>query len=155
MPGYFVSRQHYYYSGARAVEVARGIDNSGSDMLTEQYPHLGEGREYDDPRDAVQAAIAIARAWRADSGRRISIATGSTGGMFTELETTTQQDAIKWAAGEFDRLPKCDRCGALRSETWHAYGDADMGYFCSENCADNAAYDNWQLNHEDEDEDAA
>jgi hypothetical protein len=60
---FFVSRQSYYYSGIRVVEVVSGgIDMSGSDMLTAQYP--GEGKTYTDPVEAVEAAISIYRAWK-------------------------------------------------------------------------------------------
>jgi len=61
---YYVSRQNYYYSQLLIVEIAAGgLDYSGADMLVAEYKNLGEGEEYIDPRKAVEAAIAIARAW--------------------------------------------------------------------------------------------
>lgn len=61
---YYVNCQHQFYSGRYIVEIAYpGIDYAGSDMLATDYP--GEG-EYDDPREALDAAIKVREALQAD-----------------------------------------------------------------------------------------
>ena len=69
--GYVVTRQNYYYSGLKVVEIASGgIDGSGPDALCQKY--AGEFTVYADPREAAQTAIEIARQWRKDAGKRLS-----------------------------------------------------------------------------------
>ncbi len=94
---FFVSRQHYYYSGEYVVEVAAGgLDFAGCDMLSYKYP--GEGIEYDDPREAVKAALVIRDLWQADlPEQKIGVGVGCTMGMGVELEPDTDEFALAWA----------------------------------------------------------
>jgi len=152
--GYYVSRQHYYYSGALAVEIAAGgIDYAGCDMLV-SMSRLETS--YDDPREAVKAAIEIQSLWQGKEHDRVWIAYGhnldmiegsqtladegySDGGCAysdAELVLINRQEALAWAEKEYAELPKCDRCGDLLIETWHICDDPDIGDFCSEYCAD-------------------
>jgi hypothetical protein len=143
--GYYVSRQHYYYSGENVVEIEPGgLDYSGPDMLTTKYP--GEGVEFDDPRDAVEAAIRIRDSWRADAGETVHISYGqTTGGMGMEHEsddTDNDEAARDWARRRWDEVPKCDRCGeALPTRRdgkpifyYNLDLGEDSGRFCSEVC---------------------
>ena len=158
--GFFVSRQNYYYTSQLVVEVVaggseasreqRGVDYAGPDMLVEAYQHLGEGIEYEDPREAVKKAIAICREWRKDDGRQdVHVAVGNTGGMGVELEPTTFKAARKWAKRVWAQMPKCDQCGGLLPRNGESYyvlaGDEDRGLqtvekgkFCSEVCVGRA-----------------
>lgn len=137
---YYVSRQNYYYSRQLIVEVAAGgRDYSGPDMLCEKYQNLGEGREYDDPREAVEAAIAIAHAWRKDKpGRRVSVAYGSSMSMGIEFEPSTVEMARKWAKETYEKLPKCDQCGALLPKEYYTDEFGELK-FCREYCAEKNA----------------
>ncbi len=142
--GVFVSRQHYYYGGNKVVEVElNGLDYAGPDMLVNgEYP--GECKEYDDPREAINVAIAIRDAWRKDMpGETIDIALGSTQGMGMEIEATekTDEELREWAQKRWDALPKCDRCGELIVEKWGVVDEPDCGDFCSENCVQHALAD--------------
>ena len=148
----FVSRQTYFYTEQLVVEVAAGgIDHAGPDMLTEAYKHLGEGEAFEDPRKAVEAAIAICKQWRQDDGRQdIHVAVGdtplsagcfATGGMGIELEPATFAKARKWARQSWEQMPKCDQCGELLPGDGPFYtldGDEERGKFCSGACADKA-----------------
>ena len=86
---YFVSRQCYWgVEDPYVVEVASGgLDYANPDMLGVKYKRLGEGKEYLDPREAVQAAIAISRAWTETDGAPLPVAYGATGGMTMPLRT--------------------------------------------------------------------
>jgi len=149
---FYVSRQKYYYSGINAVEIANGgQDLAGADMLVPKY--LGEGQEYVDPREAVEAAINICRAWRKDGTHNATLVMGSTLGMGIELEPITFEDAEKAAEKLYTNLPKCDQCGAvLGKEKYRHIYDCDDQLFCSEQCAE-ANYqdamddceDDWQI----------
>jgi hypothetical protein len=142
--GIYVSRQSYYYSGERVVEVElNGLDYSGADMLSVGYKNLGEGKEYDDPREAIKAAVAIRDAWRKDEpDEEINIALGSTGGMGMEIEPTekTDDELKEWAEERWNALPKCERCGDVLDpkDTYHRVDFPDFGDFCSENCVEMA-----------------
>ena len=61
---WFVSRQRYLDGEhRRIVEIALGgRDYSNPDMLVPQFHD--EGREYEDPREAVKAAISVCEQWR-------------------------------------------------------------------------------------------
>jgi hypothetical protein len=138
---FYVSRQHQYTSGRSTVEVeSGGMDCAGPDMLVPLYSSLGEGQEYSDPREAVEAAIAVCRAWRADGEKRASVAFGSTGGMGVEIEPATFETARKWAERVWEGLPKCMGCVdplPSKHKRWRA-NDYDGFEYCSESCAETA-----------------
>jgi hypothetical protein len=151
---YFLSRQAYYYSGLLIVEIAAGgLDYSGADMLVEKYKHLGEGQEFNDPREAVEAAIAIARAWRKDElGKRIVIGHGHSMGMGLEFEGCSFKAALAWAKETYEKLEKCCMCGDLLPDEYYTdeFGDAK---FCSERCVERNAEDQAKFNQEEEADD--
>lgn len=145
---FYVSRQsNYYDDGAYSVEVARRLDCSGPGTLVARYAQLGEGDEYDNPHDAVEAAIAISRAWRGEIGRasvpfRCFTIAGNAFVYSTVKDAMTIPELRAWARGEWDALKKCDRCGdPIMGETWRLVEDPDIGDFCSENCCDRAMED--------------
>jgi hypothetical protein len=121
---WFVSRQDYWgEENPLAVEIAAGgVEYANADMLVDAYAALGEGREYDDPREAAAAAIAVAEAWRRDTGRsaeEITVRVGYTGGMTMPFEEGTDADAREWAERTYAELPKCPHCGELMgNERW-------------------------------------
>lgn len=137
---YYVSRQKYYYSGETVVEVTSGgADYAGSDMLNPKYP--GEAREYADPREAVEVAIAICRAWRKAGERKARVGIGGTGGMGIEIEPCSFDAARKRASEIWERLEKCGPCGNPLPEKRKRYRlcapyDYTGDEFCSESCAD-------------------
>lgn len=100
---FFVSRQKYYYSGVPVVEVTSGgLDYAGADMLVPKFP--GEGMEYDDPVEAIEAAICICREWRKAGEKKASVGVGSTGGMGMELEPSTFADVRAWAQKRLEKM---------------------------------------------------
>ncbi len=138
---WFVSRQRNWPDGDLVVEIAAGgLDYSNPGMLVSKYS--GEGQEYTDPREAVEAAIKIATAWRKDAPKEeIGIAHGSTGGWTMPFEgepltDETFKELREWADAAWESQPKCDVCGGLREETYTLTEDPEAGHFCSENCAD-------------------
>jgi hypothetical protein len=149
---YTVSRQSYYYNGQKAVEVVRGDgDYCGSDMLVAKYQKYGEGQTFDDPREAVAAAIVILHKWKEDGERHAGIAIVKVGGMGFEGEAESVHEAISWSAEEYEELPKCDWCGGiLPKECWYYSEDPEMGKYCREFCVDEAVAEIERLNAEEE-----
>jgi len=136
---WFVSRQSYWgvdEDEANVVEIAAGgCDYANADMLVEKYD--GEGQEYHDPREAVEKAIEIAKAWKKDQPKlKIGIAHGFTGGYTMPFETSDIKDLRKWAKEAFEKLAKCDQCGGLiEGDGYVLHGEPDLK-FCREYCAE-------------------
>jgi len=139
---YVVSKQHYFYSGEYAVEVAAGgLDCAGCDALS----IVGE---WNDPRDAVEVAINTWLEWGKEMvdtniiltyGYNLDMIEGSC----CEQETIIE-DIRLWGEQEYSELDKCDRCGDILSDNddhWVLH-DYDGYTFCSENCADKYYWDN-------------
>lgn len=137
MGEYFVNCQHQYYSGNYLVEIAYpGIDYAGSDMLATRYADEGS---YDDPREALEAAIKVKECLQADyPDEEIGIAFGHFD--MVEGEAQDLEELRAEIEKHYESLPKCDRCGKLRNEdeTYTIYSDPSFGKFCSEYCAEEA-----------------
>lgn len=140
---FFVSRQCYWPEGKLVVEIAcGGLDYANPDMMVPKFRAQGEGEEYQDPREAVEAALQIRRAWAKAEGKNIRsfpIAYGSTGGVSLPFDPCTQKEAEAWAERLYQKLPKCDECGGLLGkETWtDDFGELT---FCREYCAEKSCY---------------
>lgn len=140
---WFVSRQCYWGvepEDQNVVEIALGgIDYANPDMLVSKYP--GEGEEYNDPREALQAAIAIAETWKKDKPQLvINIAHGATGGNTIPFEASGMEELKSWAEKAYQSIPKCDQCGdPLPEHPYFLVDDSDAGKFCSEYCAEKFA----------------
>jgi hypothetical protein len=115
-----------------------GFDYANPDALVTQFARLGEGETFLSPVAAVEAAIAICRAWRKDGARRAKVAYGATGGMTMPFDPCTYKEARKWAAKREAVLPRCDRCGELLPENHFTVPDLDDERFCREFCAEEA-----------------
>jgi hypothetical protein len=140
---YFVSRQAYWGvepEDAYIVEVAiGGCDYANADMLTCRWPSLGEGREFSNPIEAVDAAIEICNAWRKDGCITAHVGYGATGGGTMPFDPLSYDNARTLAQAAYDKLPKCDQCGELLGkETFtHPWAMNDEKY-CREYCAEKA-----------------
>jgi hypothetical protein len=145
---YTITRQRQWPEGKPVVEISYGgIDYCNPDALVEKYPHLGEFKEFKDPRKAAQASIAICKAWRKDGEKKAKIGIGSTGGMTMPFETCSFKQAEKWADMEYKAIPKCPQCAKImekNQEKWSAGFITQGGEFmpdekyiyCSEYCAE-------------------
>lgn len=138
---YFVSRQQYWgveEKDCNIVEIASGgLDYANADMLVSKYKHLGEGQEFDDPREAVEAALKIQEQWKKDSpDKEINIAHGFTGGNTIPFEPESSENLKQWADKIYEELPKCGECGnVLGKDTYyHDYSNDDR--YCSRYCAE-------------------
>jgi hypothetical protein len=148
----FVSRQCYYYSGDYCVEIQLGgRDCAGPDMLVEKYRSLGEGKEFDDVREATEAAIKIRDVWQKhldapqleDEAKKVIIGMGNSMGMGVGVEEDTDKNLRARAQKIFDKMPKCDECGGFRGTESFGHdfsltvNDKEDRYpFCSEGCCD-------------------
>lgn len=148
---FYVSRQVQWPDGEHVVEIAQGgLDYCNPGMLT---PHralkpLGEGREYVDPVEAVEAAIAVRKGWielLTASGKdvpEIGIGMGFTGGGTMPFSPTSDEDLMKRAEALRETMPKCSRCGDLLSgEHFTLPDDPFDDKFCSAECAEREADD--------------
>lgn len=138
---YAVTRQMYWPDGDEIVEIADGgLDYTNPDALVATYP--GEMQEYQDPCEALDAAIEIARRWRADGGNP-KIAAGHTLGFTMPFEPSTEPELREWCKRARETMPKCARCGDILPDA--AYENEDSQYtedkFCSEYCAEEAYLD--------------
>lgn len=151
---FFVSRQHEWGTWEHVVEVVYPTyEHASSDMLTVRFGRLGEGVEFADPRDAVEAAIAIRKAWHKTNPHfAIELRFGVTlGGMFA-TENTSAKDARERAEKCWEALPKCSRCDDLLPKEWVYVPDfCDDQKFCSQFCCDEA----YTLEEPDETEEVA
>ena len=105
---YIVTRQCQWPTGELVVEISTGgWDYINPDALVEKYP--GEFVEFNDPREAVEAAIAIAKAWQKDEpGKNIGIAAGCTGGYTMPFEPQSIEELKRWADEEYAQLRGSD-----------------------------------------------
>lgn len=132
---YTVTRQLQWPDGTPVVEVSQGgLDYTNPDALVAKFP--GEFATYDDPREAVETAIAICRAWRRDGRPGARVGVGATGGMTMPFDPCSFQQARCWAKKEFQTRPKCDRCGELLPQRHYTCPELDDQRFCSEYCAE-------------------
>jgi hypothetical protein len=132
-----VTRQHQWPDGKFVVEVSSGsLDYANPDALCAKYS--GEFETFDDPRDAVETAVEIARQWRKDTRKRVSVGVGSTHGMTMPFDAGAFSDARAWAKELYAKLEKCSGCGGImpdgKRERWRA-DDWSGQEFCSEECA--------------------
>lgn len=148
MTKYFVSRQAYYSSHQNVVEIAvGGIDYSGPAMLTKNWYNQGEGQEFLDPRDAAQAAQRVVIAWALSSNDdypRLTVV--NSGGMGIEGEPMSWEEVQAWAEQEYERLPKCERCGEIiPGKPVHVilFQQIRDEEYCSEYCAEKAYDEAW------------
>lgn len=147
---YFVSRQVEWISGDHIVEVVcGGVDYANPDMLVPYFK--GEGCEYNDPREAVDAAINIRNAWKQTKPEvEIEIAFGATGGFTLPLTRYDDDELIKKAEELYAKLPKCEYCGEVLSDERYGHDFSDEYVFCSRNCAEQDYLAQIELNNEAE-----
>lgn len=150
---FFVSRQNYWgveEEDSHIVEVVSGgSDYANPDMLVAKWPSLGEGKEFSDPREAVEAAIRVCDQWRASGETNAKVAMGATGGSTMPFEPKEYDEARKRAEELYEKLPKCDQCGEVLGKETYSHDLDEEGNFCSEVCADK---NYWQLRQSDESE---
>jgi len=137
---FFVSRQNYYDRCApesSVVEVAiGGLDYANPDMMGVKWRYLGEGKEFTDPREAVEAAIAICEEWR-KTDEYAMVGMGATMGFTLSFDGQEYDVLRKKAQDMYDKLPKCAQCNDLLGTDTYTH---DLVYddekFCSTNCAE-------------------
>lgn len=151
---YFVTRQGYWHEeGACAVElcIAPSIEYSSPGMLSSRAG-IPDGGEFDDPREAAREAVEIVLAWPACEGR-IVIA-GGLGlqycypGLDDPDVTFSPVQALMWGDAEWEKLPKCERCGD-RGTTWQTIRGDD--YMACDSHGEDIAYELVYGNDEPED----
>lgn len=152
----FVSRQIYWGvepEDSHTVEVAMGgRDYANADMLVPKY--AGEGQEYINPVEAVEAALEIAEAWRKDCpDETINVAYGHTMGFTMPFSPNYDIEKMRaWAKKRLETLPKCAQCGELLDEkSTYTLIDCSDEKFCSEYCANEYLREN-TLTEETEEE---
>jgi hypothetical protein len=147
---YFVSRQIVWPDGTPTVEIVPFRDSAGPDMLVEQFKKEGEGREFDDPREAAAAAIRVRDAWWAQKGNtrrlegweKIAITYTGMGDMGVPGEEIGTDDELQaWAEKRYAALPKCAECGGPiydKEKCWYPMDCFKDEAFacCSEYCVE-------------------
>lgn len=144
----YVSRQRHWPDGDLTVEIVKGgLNYANPGHLEIKWSSIGEGEEFTDPREAVQAAINIANEWRKiEKENEIEITFGSTGGMSIPLPAYSDEELIKIAEEEYEKLPKCAKCGELfENEKYRLEFSGDE--FCTEYCTESFDSENLELNN--------
>lgn len=136
---WFVSRQDYWGvcegDGTIVEVVSGGVDFANPDMLGVKWPHLGEGKEFNDPREAVSAAIAICEEWK-KTDPNAHVAMGGTLG-FTCYMEWEEYDVLRLKAEElWEKLPKCAECGGILGKKTYTHDLSDGAEFCRTYCAE-------------------
>ena len=139
---YTVTRQ-LQWAGEAMVEISEGgFDYVNPDMLTQKYDQ--EGETFDNPNDAVDAAIEILKQWRRDlPGVHIGIGYGATLGFTMPFDQSDVTEIKDWAQKRYEALPKCDRCGDIITEEYKLVDDCFDQVFCSEQCTNRAFEDQY------------
>jgi hypothetical protein len=127
--------------GGYYVEVSEGDDTASPDAMGTKYKELGEGRGYENPREAAIAAIRIARQWKKDGhrGEEIEVVLCANGKFAGEMgvpaDDMTVKELLLWARKEYESMVRCDNCNELVGrETYKNWDDDDV--YCSEYCAE-------------------
>lgn len=159
-----VTRQRQWPEGNLVVEISKGgMDYVNPGMLVEKFARLGEGESFLGMTPAVEAGIAVYKAWKERCpDEELGIAVGFTHGCtlpFDGEELTIEvEEALRAEAKSYDeRLPKCANCGEILSaDERERYGDYHAGEFdcCSESCAEKH-YAPLEEEFEDEEEEIA
>jgi len=148
---YTVTRQIQWPEGAHVVEVSQGgIDYTNPDALVKRYS--GEFETFTDPREAVETAINICKAWNKDGSKpRARVGMGATGGYTMPFEMSTFKAVRDLAKEIYSKLSKCPSCGAITEDLkeWWSAGEYLAGgevwpfddgeKYCSEACAEKAS----------------
>lgn len=136
---YFVSRQKYWGiepEDGTIVEIAQGgRDYANPDMLNTRWANLGEGREFSNPREAVEAAIKVCEAWREAGEKNAQLGMGFTAGSTMPFDPIEYTEAKKLAESVWEKLPKCSHCGELLGKETYTH-DMTEEKFCREYCAE-------------------
>lgn len=134
---YFVSRQHQWPDGTFIVEISEGnSDSANADMMAVKYGYLGEGKEFTDPREAVEAGIQIYNEWR-KINPEIEIGVGCTMGFTLPFSPQSIEYIEAWAERIYEKLPKCANCNQLLGKQQYQHSDMmDDEKFCREYCVD-------------------
>lgn len=138
-----VTKQFSWPDGNLIVEISSGgIDFCNPDALWQKYP--GEFEDFEDPREAVETAIKIAKYWQSDlPDETIYIGRGATGGMTMPFDPLPLEEGVflglrQWADERYAKLPKCDECWGILPEDphkcWKIHTWPEL--FCSECCCD-------------------
>jgi hypothetical protein len=135
-----VTRQRQWPEGTLCVEISQGgPDYTNPGQLVAKFGKLGEDETFDGMTPAVQAGIAVWRAWKEITEDPIGIAVGNTGGNTMPFDgedlTEEYEKELLEKAREFDEgLEKCAHCGdILTDDRFGAYGENDC---CSQHCAE-------------------
>ena len=136
---YFVSRQNYWGlspEDSHIVEICiGGRDYANADMLGAKWPHLGEGQEFRDPREAVEAAIRICDEWKKTEPHAM-VGLGATMGFSAPFQGEDYDTLRSLAERLYQNLPKCTMCEELLGKQTYTHDFADEDKFCSSNCAE-------------------
>lgn len=145
---YSVSRQCRWPDNRLTVVVSQDLPTT-LDLLHVKYAHEGEGERYDDPVDAVEAAIRVATAWR-KTEPAIYVACGGEAGFTEPFGVASEIQLIAWAR---NIRPRCAECmGEIKREPIEVE-DPDTGedeVVCSLSCED-AYYERVDVDDEPDD----
>jgi len=132
---WFVSRQMYYFSGKKVVEITEG--KFPTNLLKNRFD--GESKEYVNPLEAAEIAIQIKNAWNKMGGNCAGIAIGHRSDLYSEIATEfavleSDELVLAWGKEAKEKLPKCDYCSSILGDKSIKNEIIPNEVFCSIQC---------------------
>lgn len=116
--------------GERCVEIATDVDHLDPSLFWEErgseYDKLTD--EYDDPREAVEAALRMRDLWAAETGEVVLVGLSNPFYSVAHSEKT-DEEMRAWGEKAYEQIPRCAHCGNtcfdqyaddVTGETFHA-----------------------------------
>lgn len=151
---FVVTRQtNFYDEGAPSVEIAYGMDNVSPGALSSTTMFPDDFTEAEDPREAVEVAIKLRKAWwphirYTSMGEKryvpFTISGAASIGLYPTVEDgLTAAQLRRWAKQKYEQMPKCDYCGTpTENEYQDEFGDKFPS--CSDFCASQIFDRHWE-----------
>lgn len=158
MSEWIVSRSTPWPDGTPTVEIATDVDHLDPSLFWEENGteyHDLTACGYDDPREAVRAAIRVRNMWqkeREQAGEKDDVVIGWANPFYpTTADPKTEEELISRANELWEAMPVCQHCGV--KGVMSKYDDDAWGSFhaCDEGCAMSFV---WSLQEDDEEEES-
>ena len=134
-----VTRQIQCDGGTHIVEISQGtLDYANADALSAKFD--GEFESFDNPIEALEAALKIRDVWQAETKESIEVGHGATWGMTMPFSGSDDEALQEWAQEAYAKLAlnakSCDWCGSTLWDSQLVFGGANLPgeEFCSDNC---------------------
>ena len=141
---WYTARTRPWPDAIPTVQVADDYEKFDPGLLADgwgddrsEYARLTD--EYDDPRDAVAAAVQMRDLWQTELGASEVVVLSIAPGPEWVPSESSEEDLAAWSERIWDSLPVCEHCGHKGSMSKYEYDGLDL-YACDEHHATLAAW---------------